>query len=42
MVAPDFYGSVIDRDLTQIGLGLAFGWMTIGNFFMYRMVNFRI
>src|SRR6185295_11767091 len=42
MVAPDFYGSVIDRDLTQIGLGLAFGWMTIGNIFMYRMVNFRI
>jgi tight adherence protein B len=42
MVAPDFYGSVIDRDLTQMGLGLAFGWMTIGNIFMYRMVNFRI
>lgn len=41
-VAPDFYGSVIHLDMTQIGLAAAGGWMAIGNFLMYRMVNFRI
>jgi len=41
-VAPDFYGSVWKYDMTKIGLGLAGGWMLIGNLVMYRMVNFRI
>jgi tight adherence protein B len=42
LVAPDFYGSVRDQQVTKVGLGLAAGWMGIGNMIMYRMVNFRI
>ena len=42
VVAPDFYASVWDQDLTKIALGVAATWMGIGNFIMYRMVNFRI
>ena len=41
-VAPDFYGSVWKFDMTRIGLGIAAGWMLMGNLVMYRMVNFRI
>jgi tight adherence protein B len=41
-VAPDFYGSVWKYDMTKMGLGIAAGWMLIGNLVMYRMVNFRI
>ena len=41
-MVPDFYGSVWDNSLTKVGLGAAAGWMGIGNFIMYRMVNFRI
>jgi tight adherence protein B len=41
-VTPDFYASVWDQDLTKIGLGLAGCWMGIGNFVMYRLVNFKI
>jgi len=42
MVAPNFYESVWDQSLTKIGLGCAGAWMAIGNFAMYRLVNFRI
>jgi tight adherence protein B len=41
-VAPDFYASVWDIPLTKQALGIAATWMGIGNFIMYRMVNFRI
>jgi tight adherence protein B len=41
-LVPSFYASVWDQDLTKIGLALAGGWMSIGNFIMYRLVNFRI
>jgi tight adherence protein B len=41
-LVPDFYGSVWNERLTRIGLTLAGCWMAIGNFIMYRMVNFRI
>jgi len=41
-VAPDFYGSVWQFDTTKIGLGMAAGWMAMGNVVMYRMVNFKI
>ena len=41
-VTPDFYASVWDQDLTKIALALAGCWMGIGNFIMYRLVNFRI
>ena len=42
VVAPDFYASVWHEPLTKIALSCAAGWMSIGNFIMYRMVNFRI
>ncbi|MCC7346226.1 MAG: type II secretion system F family protein [Variibacter sp.] len=41
-VSPDFYASVWHQDVTKIGLGLAGGWMLIGNLFMYKLVNFKI
>jgi len=42
VITPDFYASVWHEDLTKICLAAAGGWMSIGNFIMYRMVNFRI
>ena len=42
LVSPDFYGSVWQFDLTKLILAAAGAWMLIGNFAMYRMVNFRI
>jgi len=41
-LVPDFYSSVWDQSLTKIALGLAACWMGVGNFIMYRLVNFRI
>ena len=42
VITPEFYASVWHEDLTKIGLSVAGGWMAVGNFIMYRMVNFRI
>jgi tight adherence protein B len=42
IVTPDFYASVWDQSLTKLGLVLAGCWMGIGNFVMYRLVNFKI
>ncbi len=42
LVAPDFYGSVWNENLTKIILATAGAWMGVGNFIMYQMVNFRI
>jgi len=42
IVAPDFYASVWDEAITKQALAMAVGWMGIGNFAMYRLVNFRI
>jgi tight adherence protein B len=42
VVAPNFYGSVWNQDVTMKALMIAGTWMGIGNFIMYRMVNFRI
>jgi tight adherence protein B len=42
LVAPDFYGRVWDETLTKIALGAAATWMAVGNFIMYRLVNFKI
>jgi tight adherence protein B len=42
VITPEFYASVWHEDLTKIGLAAAGGWMAIGNFIMFRMVNFRI
>jgi tight adherence protein B len=41
-LVPDFYGSVWNESMTKIGLAIAGAWMGVGNFIMYRMVNFRI
>jgi tight adherence protein B len=41
-LVPTFYASVWGEDLTKICLALAGCWMLVGNFIMYRMVNFRI
>jgi tight adherence protein B len=41
-VTPDFYASVWDEDMTKRTLALAGCWMMVGNFIMYRLVNFRI
>jgi len=41
-LVPNFYASVWDQGLTKLGLVLAAGWMGIGNFIMFRMVNFKI
>jgi tight adherence protein B len=42
VVAPEFYASVWHEDLTKIALGCAGAWMGVGNFIMYRMVNFKV
>jgi tight adherence protein B len=42
IVAPDFYRSVWHFDMTKLGLAAAGAWMIVGNFIMWRMVNFRI
>jgi tight adherence protein B len=42
VMTPDFYGSIIQYDLTRWGLGLAAAWMLMGNVVMYKMCNFRI
>jgi tight adherence protein B len=42
VLAPDFYGKVWHEDVVKIGLVLAGCWMAVGNFIMYRLVNFRI
>jgi tight adherence protein B len=42
VVAPDFYAGVWEEDLTKKVLAIAGSWMGLGNFIMYRMVNFRI
>ena len=42
IITPAFYASVWHEDITKICLAAAAGWMMIGNFIMYRMVNFKI
>jgi tight adherence protein B len=42
IVTPEFYASVWAFGLTKIALAAAGCWMGIGNFIMYRLVNFRV
>jgi tight adherence protein B len=42
IVAPDFYAGIWNEDITKKALAAALTWMGIGNFIMYRLVNFRI
>jgi tight adherence protein B len=41
-VTPDFYASVWDEPMTKHALALAGCWMMLGNFIMYRLVNFKV
>lgn len=41
-VSPDFYSSVWHYDVTKQAIAMAATWMGMGNFIMYRMVNFRV
>ncbi|MEW6453388.1 MAG: type II secretion system F family protein [Pseudomonadota bacterium] len=42
IITPQFYASVWHQDLTKMALACAVGWMSIGNFIMYKMVNFKV
>jgi len=42
VISPEFYASVWDEEITKICLAAAGAWMLVGNFIMYKMVNFRI
>ena len=42
IVTPEFYASVWNEPLTKQALAIAGAWMMVGNFIMYRLVNFRI
>jgi tight adherence protein B len=42
LVTPEFYASVWDEPITKQALAIAGAWMMVGNFIMYRLVNFRI
>jgi tight adherence protein B len=41
-IAPDFYGSMWGEHLTKVLLLGAGGWMMVGNFIMFKMVNFKV
>jgi tight adherence protein B len=41
-IAPDFYASVWNEQLTMLLLSGAAGWMVLGNIVMFKMVNFKI
>ena len=41
-VSPEFYASVWDEPLTKRALAAAGCWMMLGNFIMYRLVNFKV
>lgn len=38
---PDYYGAVIDQQLTWMMLGAAGFWLVLGNLVMFKMSNFR-
>ena len=42
ITSPDFYSSVWHESITKIILSIAGCWMGVGNFIMYRLVNFKI
>lgn len=41
-VAEGHYAKVWHIDTTRIGLGVAVAWMMVGNYVMFRMVNFKM
>lgn len=42
MMAPDYYTSVADSPIVRYGISAALALMVIGDYIMYRMVNFEI
>ena len=42
LMSPEFYAGVLHIDATKIILGIAGGWMLLGNLIMYKMINFKI
>ena len=42
VIAPTYYGQVWNEPMVKPILGLALGWMLIGDVIMYRMVKFNI
>jgi len=42
LMAPDYYTSVADSPIVRYGIGAALVLMAIGDYIMYRMVNFEI
>jgi len=42
LVTPEFYASVWDEDITKKTLAIAGCWMLLGNYIMYRLVNFKV
>lgn len=42
VVAPEFYRSVWHEDITKYALAGAAAWMGLGNFIMFKMVNFKV
>lgn len=42
VLTPDFYSSVWNEDITKKVLTIAGSWMLVGNFIMYKLVNFKI
>lgn len=41
LVSPKFYGEVWDKPIVTVCLVVGFIWMLLGNFVIYRMVNFK-
>lgn len=42
LMSPEFYAGVLHIDATKIILAIAGGWMLLGNFIMYKMINFKV
>ena len=42
VITPSYYGDLMHEPAIMNGLGLAVGMIVVGNYIMYRMVNFRI
>ena len=41
LVMPDYFGAVRDHPIVPLALGLAAFLLIVGNYMMYRMVNFK-
>jgi Flp pilus assembly protein TadB len=39
---PDYYGGVMDKDLTWKLIGIALGLLALGNYIMAKMSNIKV